>query len=87
MKTITVAAAARRNDPDGVKASLGHHLGERRQQLGISIEQLMLSAGLRRWQLFRVEQGTRPIPRQWFEDAAAALNRLEAMQQSGGAGE
>ena len=34
-----------------------------------------------------IEQGSRPIPRDWFEDVAAALNRLERMQHSGGAGE
>ena len=92
MKTITAGAASWRNPPDAVKPALGRHLRSRRESLGITTEQMILASGLRRWQLFRVEQGARPIPRDWFEQAAAALNRLERMQRSGlpgskGAGE
>lgn len=77
MDAIT-SDAAKPDDPvDAVMPLLGRQVRRRRERLGVTIEQLMGASGLRRWQLYRIEQGYRPIPRDWFLRAATGLDRLE----------
>lgn len=84
MKSITIDAAKRTDPDDGVNPAVGRYLRQRRCAHGIAIERLMQMSGLRRWQIYRIEQGSRPIPRVWFEIEAAALATIE---QQDGAGE